>query len=130
LKADYKDKILLFFDEVCELCSWFIQFVSKKDKKSLFLFSPLQGKTAKKYLDLKEIQSLSSFIVLKDNKLYREGEALKLILKNLYPTWSFFLLLIPPFFINKVYRFIAKRRYSWFGIRKDKSLPFKNSLLP
>ena len=124
--------MILFFDEVCELCSWFIQFVSRRDKKKSFLFAPLQGETAKKHLDLKDIQNLSSIVVLKENKLYKEGQALKVILKNLYPYGSFLLAITPPFLVNKIYHFIAKRRYRWFGTRKEKSFPphFKKSLLP
>lgn len=132
-----KNKIIIFFDEVCELCSRFIQFVSKRDKKKVFLFAPLQGETAKQRLDLKDIQTLNSIAVLKDGGVYREGRALKLILKNLYPYTfflRFFLLwLNPPFFLNRVYRFIAKRRYDWFGKKEKKGEPppdLKKSLLP
>ena len=127
-----KDQILLFFDENCELCSQFIQFISKRDKKKIFLFASLQGETAKKHLDLKDIQNLSSMVVYKKNNLYREGQALKLILRNLYPYGSFLLIIIPSFLVNKIYHFIAKRRYHLFGKRIDKSFPshLKKSLLP
>ena len=116
------NEIILFFDGVCELCFWFIEFVSKRDKKKVFLFTPLQGETAKEHLDLKDIQSLSSIVVLKENKLYREGQALKVIFKSLYP-YSLFLLLwlMPPFLLNKVYHFIAKKRYRWFGRKENKN---------
>ena len=122
---------MLFFDETCELCFRLLLFVSKRDKKKLFLFAPLQGQTAKKYLELKDIENLSSLLVLKEAQLYREAQALKLILKQLYP-YSFLLLgLIPSFLQNKMYRFIAKRRYQWFGKRETGMLSseFKNSLL-
>ena len=127
-----KDQILLFFDVNCELCSQFIQFASKRDKKKIFLFTPLQGETAKKHLDLKDIQNLSSIVVYKENKLYREGQAVKLILRNLYPYRSFLLIIIPSLLVNKIYHFIAKRRYHLFGKRNEKSFPphIKKSLLP
>ena len=126
-----KEKIILFFDETCELCSRFIQFVSKRDKNNFFLFAPLQGQTAKKHLELKDIENLSSLFVLKEAKLYREEQALKLILKKLYPYSSLLLGLIPSFLQNKMYRFIAKRRYQWFGKRETGVLSsdLNNSLL-
>ena len=125
-------QILLFFDENCELCSKFIQFISKKDKKKIFLFAPLQGETSKKHLDLKDIQNLSSIVVYKENKLYREGQALKLISRNLYPYRSFLLIITPSFLVNRIYHFIAKRRYHLFGKRNEKSFPshLRKSLLP
>ena len=124
--------MILFFDELCELCSQFIQFISKRNKTGVFLFAALQGETAKKHLELKDIQNLGSLVVLKESKLYREGEALKVILKKLYPSAYFLLALVPPFFLNKMYRFIAKRRYRWFGktAKEGFSEEIKKSLLP
>ena len=127
-----KNQMILFFDEACELCSQFIQFVSKRDIKQIFLFAPLQGETAKKHLELKDLQNLSSIVVLKENKLYREGKAFKIILESLYPYWSFLLRISPSLLVNKIYRLIAKRRYHWFGTRKKETFPshLNKSLLP
>ena len=115
------DKTILFFDGVCEFCSRFVAFVLKRDQKKDFLFSALQGETAKKYLELKDIQSLKSIVVFEKGRLFKESRALKVIFKKLYPRSSFLMVLIPEFIFDKLYQFIAERRYGWFGKKNYKA---------
>jgi predicted DCC family thiol-disulfide oxidoreductase YuxK len=37
---------IIFFDGVCSLCNAFIDFLIKRDKKSVLRYAPLQGRTA------------------------------------------------------------------------------------
>ena len=115
------DKTIIFFDGVCEFCSRFVAFVLKRDKKKDFLFSTLQGEAAKKYLDTKDIQSLKSIVVFEKGRLFKESQALKVIFKKLYPHSSFLMVLIPGFIFDKLYQFIAERRYHWFGKKNYKA---------
>ncbi|MBC6415554.1 MAG: DUF393 domain-containing protein [Bdellovibrionales bacterium] len=114
-----KDKTIIFFDGLCELCSRFVNFVLKRDKNEFFLFTSLQGETAKKYVSSKDIKNLKSIIVFEKGDLFKESRALKIIFKKLYPRISFFMFFIPPFIFNIFYRWIAKRRYNWFGKREQ-----------
>jgi predicted DCC family thiol-disulfide oxidoreductase YuxK len=41
---------LVFYDGECGLCDFIVSFLLKKDKERVFLFAPLQGKTAQKKL--------------------------------------------------------------------------------
>ena len=41
---------LVFYDGNCGLCDKVVQFVFKEDKQQLFVFAPLQGETASRYL--------------------------------------------------------------------------------
>ena len=110
-----KDKNIIFFDGVCELCDWFINFIFKRDTKQQFLYTPLQGETAKALLKSEDFKSLKSIIFFKQGSILKESPALKAIMKKLYPRSAFLLSLFPNFIFNLFYRFMAKRRYAFFG---------------
>ena len=114
-----KSKNIIFFDGVCELCDWFVNFIFKRDTKKQFLYAPLQGKTAQTYVNKEDTQGLKSIIFFTEGKLLKESPALKSIMKKLYPRWTFFFVLLPDFIFNLFYRFIAKRRYTFFGKKEN-----------
>ncbi len=41
---------LVLFDGVCNLCNSSVQFIIRNDKKNVFLFAPLQGKTGQEII--------------------------------------------------------------------------------
>ena len=53
-------KIIIFYDDNCVLCSHSIQFLIKRDIQKQFLFSPLQGKLAKRLIDPNYIKKLEN----------------------------------------------------------------------
>ncbi|MDE0091903.1 MAG: DUF393 domain-containing protein [Oligoflexia bacterium] len=114
-----QDKNIIFFDGVCELCDWFVNFVFKRDSKKQFLYAPLQGETAKIHLKKEDSQGLKSIIFFNHGTVLKESPALKAIMKKLYPRWAFLLSLFPNFIFNLFYRFIAKRRYTFFGKKES-----------
>lgn len=109
------DKNIIFFDGKCNLCDRFINFVFKRDCKKQFLYAPLQGQTAKQYLKTKELKNLQSIIVLQKELILKETSAIKAIMKELYPRLSILFSILPSAFFNLFYRFIAKKRYAFFG---------------
>ena len=112
-------KTLIFFDGLCEMCDRFIQFVFKKDHKKQFLYSPLQGETAKRLLNEQDISQLKSMVVCQKGLILRESQAVKAILRKLYPSLGVILLGFPDFLANVLYRQIAQRRYQWFGKKTE-----------
>ena len=110
-----KDKNIIFFDGVCELCDWFVNFIFKRDSKKQFLYAPLQGETAQTYLKAEDIQGLKSIIFFNQGVILKESPALKAIMKKLYPRLAFVTILFPSVIFNLFYRFMAKRRYAFFG---------------
>ena len=117
---------LIFFDGQCNLCDRFVKFVFKRDFKRQFLYAPLQGQTAKQYLENEDIKSLKSIIFLKKGMALKEAQAIQAIFKLLYPPWSIVISVLPPWFFNFFYRFIAKRRYSFFGKKSTLYQPSKD----
>lgn len=118
-----KDKSLILFDGVCNLCNHSVQFIIKHDKKQQFLFAPLQGETAKNIIDYYNIntQEIDSIILYQPDKgvSFKSTAALKIAAKLSFPVKLMAFFLVVPYFLrNWVYDFIAKSRYQWFG-RKD-----------
>ena len=109
-------KNIIFYDDNCVLCNHSIQFLIKKDLQNQFVFAPLQGKLAKKSIDLIYIKKLDSFVVLSNGNSYVKGKAVKFIIQNL-KTLSFYkwVLFIPNSILDLVYSFIGKIRYKVFG---------------
>ena len=113
-------KNIIFYDDNCVLCNHSIQFLIKKDLQNQFVFAPLQGKLAKKSIDLIYIKKLDSFVVLSNGSSYVKGRAIKFIIQNL-KTLSFYkwVLFIPNSILDLVYSFIGKIRYKVFGKSKN-----------
>ena len=122
-----KGKHLIFYDGACGLCHWIVRFLTQKDKNGLFLFSPLQGETAHKFLSNKKLLFAAETIILmlffqnskKRKPLYFATAALR-ILWLLGGRWRIlgFLSFMPPFFFNWIYRWIARHRFQWFSKKK------------
>lgn len=119
-----KDKQLILFDGVCNLCNNSVLYVIKRDKTNTFLFAPLQSLTGQEIIkefniDTTNIDSILLFNA-NNRKIYSKSSAALHIAKSLsFPTrlLSVFLI-IPNFMRNWVYDFIAKNRYKWYG-KKD-----------
>ena len=113
-------KKIIFYDDNCVLCNHSIQFLIKKDLQNQFLFAPLQGKLAKKLIDLIYIKKLDSFVVSSNCNSYVKGKAIKFVINNL-ETLSFYkwVLFIPNPILDLAYSFIGKIRYKVFGKSKN-----------
>ena len=121
-----ENKPILFFDGHCNLCNGFIDFLVRHDKAQNVLVASLQGETAKKRLPEARIQELSSVILLdtsgkihtKSSAIFRIAWAVGGLFLLLTPFW-----LLPRFFTNWIYDFVAINRYRWFGRRESCRLP-------
>lgn len=115
------DRKVIVFDGNCSLCSWWVDFVIKRNKKKDFLFCALQSKTGQKISThfLKNEKSLESVIFIDHSKLYLESSAALHIFKYLDGPWKFFFVFIsfPKFIRNFIYRIIARNRYKWWKKR-------------
>ncbi len=118
-----KDKKLILFDGVCNLCNSSVQFVIKHDKKNRFMFTALQSEIGKKIIehfniDTNKVDSILLYTPAK-GIVAKSTAALEVASKLGFPTNALSLFLIIPTFIrNWFYDFIAKNRYKWYG-KKD-----------
>lgn len=121
-------KQLILFDGVCNLCNSSVQFVIKNDKKDKFMFAPLQSEVGKQIIEKFNVDTSKTDSILlysKEKDLKSKSTAALLVAKQLgFPIniWSVFLL-VPAFFRNWVYDYIAKNRYKWFGKKEACMIP-------
>lgn len=122
-------KSIILFDGVCNLCNASVNFIIKHDKQKQFLFASLQSDAAKEILlqfPLKKID-LTSIILIKDEVYYDKSTAALLVfkqLKGIYK-WPYFFTIIPKKIRDRLYLYISKNRYNWFGKQNTCLIPSK-----
>lgn len=118
-------KGIVFFDGVCGLCNRLVDLLMRKDRKNIFLYAPLQGASAAKYIPAIHTGDLKTVVYLKDDKMYFKSDAILQILADLGGAWKFFSVfkIVHRPLRNWVYDLIAKRRYKWFDQRESCRIP-------
>ena len=118
---------IIFFDGVCNLCNWSVQFIIKHDKKSIFSFASLQSDFAKKRLAHANGQDIiySSVVYCYNDLILTRSDAILKIIEGLNGYWRFLSVLkvVPKSWRDGVYDVIANNRYRWFGKRHKCMLP-------
>lgn len=123
-----KDKKIILFDGVCNLCNASVQFVIKRDTKDVFRFVPLQSDLGNKILNHIGInrEQTDSIVLYEPGKayFYKAEAALKIINEfgGLYYLLNI-LQIFPKFISNAVYDYIAKNRYRWYGKQESCMMP-------
>lgn len=117
-------KHLVFYDGECGLCDFIVQNIIKRDARNQFVFAPLQGETAGRFLkDLPdEYKNLETMILIEhydseDPKLYVRGKAAfrtfwLLGLPYSLLGWGSFL---PAFLYDWGYNLVARNRHRLFS---------------
>jgi predicted DCC family thiol-disulfide oxidoreductase YuxK len=124
------NKKIILFDGVCNLCNSAVQFVIQHDKKDVFRFVALQSEIGQEILNHIGINQMNiDSIILYEPGVayyYKSSAALE-IAKNLGGFWHLGTIfkIIPTGFSNKIYDYIAKNRYKWFGKMESCMLPTK-----
>ena len=123
-----KNKKVIIFDGVCNLCNYSVLKVIKYDKKNTFIFAALQSKSGQEIINYLKIDmsKIDSIILYEPGVSYdiKATAALK-ILKDFGGIWfltqTFFV--FPEGLRNFIYDFIAKNRYKWFGKKESCMIP-------
>jgi len=132
-----KNKKIILFDGVCNLCNDAVLKTIKFDKKNSFLFTSLQSKTGQEIINhLKiDVSKIDSIILYEPSISYdiKSTAALK-IMTTFGGLWflAHLFLLLPEGFRDLVYDYIAKNRYRWFGKKESCMIPtqeLKNKFL-
>ena len=93
----------------------------------IFKFASLQSDTGQKLFELNGLSGnyMETVVYLRDNQVFQESSAILEILRDLGGIWKVLIIisLIPNSIRDRIYRFIAKRRYSIFGKRETCLLP-------
>lgn len=128
------EKKIVFFDGHCNLCNAWVDWLMRRDRLEVLNYASLQGETARKILGSVSAEP-TTIIYFRHGQRFVESTAVLRILSDLGGFWklSKILLFIPPGLRDRVYRWLARRRYQIFGRRETCRLPTekeKHRLLP
>ncbi|MGQ0635045.1 MAG: thiol-disulfide oxidoreductase DCC family protein [Planctomycetaceae bacterium] len=117
---------IVFFDGVCGLCNYWVDFVLTRDRQARFRFSPLQGELARERLHIRPEEPLNSIVLVDSSGICRKSAAVARILRGLPGPWpiaGWLLWVIPRPLRDLGYDFVARNRYRWFGQKEACRLP-------
>ncbi|PHS05527.1 MAG: thiol-disulfide oxidoreductase [Kordia sp.] len=125
-----KNKKIILFDGVCNLCNSSINYVIDHDKQDVFRFVSLQsdlGETIQEYLGI-ENKSLDTIILyVPDEAYYIKSTAALKIMNEFSGHWKLTqaFLVLPSSIRDLVYNYVAKNRYKWYGKEENCRIPTK-----
>ena len=123
-----KDKKIILFDGVCNLCDSTVQFLIKNDEKDVFRFTAIQSEIGQEIINKIGIDTTKtdSIILYEPGRAYYfKAEAAIRIASELggfYTLMKGFLIL-PASINNVVYDFVARNRYKWYGKKDNCMIP-------
>ncbi len=113
---------IILFDGICNLCNSAVNFLLKHDKKKQFRFISLQSDEGKFFIRKYKIPAnIDSVLLIKSSHVYFESDATVEIAALLNFPWNLMRIIkfIPRKVRDKIYRWVAKNRYNWFGKRES-----------
>lgn len=122
------EPVIVCFDGVCNVCSWWVTFLVPKDRKGVFRFAALQSETGQRLLQKYGLSptDFESMLVVEGERTYFKSDAIIRVLIGLPWYWSwqgYTLKLIPRFIRDAFYGWFARNRYRWFGKKEQCMLP-------
>ncbi|AIQ11743.1 thiol-disulfide oxidoreductase DCC [Paenibacillus durus] len=117
--ADTEEASIVLIDGVCHLCGWLTTFIIPRDPEGRFRFAPLQSDIGRKLLEKGGLDAhrLDTVVLIEKGRYYTESAAALRILRRLRFPWPavYLFIAVPAPLRNKLYRYVAKNRYRWFG---------------
>ena len=118
---------IILFDGVCNFCNNTVNFVIRRDPKSIFKFATLQGTVAQQILKSHRLDNaeMNSFVLIENDKIYIKSTAALRVCRRLKGLWPLMygFIIVPKLIRNGIYNWIAKNRYTWFGKKEVCMIP-------
>ncbi len=123
---------IILYDDICNFCCYWIDFIRVRDRNNIFKFAALQSEEGRKFSDKHNlsISNFDSVILISQNKIFEKSSAVFEIIKHLN-SWVklFYPVKVLPISINDFfYDLIAKNRFKFFGKKKVCSISAKNEI--
>ena len=123
-----KDKKIVLFDGVCNLCDNTVQLIIRRDKKDVFRFVQLQSELGQQIIEHIGVDTTKTdSIILYEPGVayyYKAQAALRIAaqLGRWYSLLGAFKIL-PDALNNSVYDYVARNRYKWYGKKDECMIP-------
>ena len=118
---------MIVFDGVCVLCSRSAAFVLAHDRQKQFRFATLQSATGRALLVRHGLdpEDPDSLLLAHGAAGYANSDAIIRVLMAFGGAWRLVALfrLVPHLLRDRLYRWIARNRYRWFGRREACMVP-------
>jgi predicted DCC family thiol-disulfide oxidoreductase YuxK len=123
-----KNKKLILFDGVCNLCNNAVLKIIRQDKNDIFLFTSIQSNVGKNIInelgiDISKIDSIVLYIP--GGNYFVKSEAVFKIANEFKGAWKIIQIfrIFPDFLNNLFYDLVARNRYRWFGKKEECMIP-------
>ena len=122
-----QQRSLVLFDGLCNLCDATVHFIIDRDPSGQFVFAPIQSPTGQALtarFGLSGTDVNSVILVQGERYDIRSTAALEIArrLSGLWPLCYAFIV-VPRPIRDWLYRWVARNRYRWFGMRDSCRLP-------
>lgn len=118
---------VIVFDGVCALCSRWVRFLLRFDRRGRYRFAAMQGTHGRGLLQQHGLDPDDplSFLLLEDGQAWTDTDAILRVLGGLGGVWRITTLLraVPRAWRDVAYRALARNRYRWFGRHDHCYLP-------
>jgi predicted DCC family thiol-disulfide oxidoreductase YuxK len=114
---------LLIFDGHCVLCSNGVRWMLDRDPGGVTRFAAIQTPVPRaiyRHYDL-DADAFDTFMVLADGKPYTRWSATLAAARTMRAPWSWLGWIgriVPDFIGNRLYDWVQRNRFSWFGTRE------------
>ncbi|MGH8783015.1 thiol-disulfide oxidoreductase DCC family protein [Paraburkholderia sp.] len=119
--------MILVFDARCLLCSSWVRFLLKRDRRKVFRFASMQSPAGEALLKAAglSVENLETLLLVDGEQSYRHTAAILRIAHQLGGAWRLLWLgwLVPAPIRDAAYRFVARNRYRIFRRREQCFLP-------
>ena len=111
---------LLLYDGECALCSASVQFVLQHDPEGQFRFASLQSELGQQHLQHHQIDrhTIDSLVLIEaSGACFLRSEAALRVAMRLRKPWAWLAAFrcLPVSWRDRVYDFVARHRFRWFG---------------
>ncbi|QJD83404.1 thiol-disulfide oxidoreductase DCC family protein [Cohnella herbarum] len=124
------EPIILLIDGQCNLCHWITRFVIKRDPTAKFRFASLQSDRGRMLLKSGKLSTtdLDTFVMIDNGRYYTKSSAALRVCRKIGGAWGLLYggMVVPRAIRDKVYEFIARHRYRWFGYNESCLIPTEN----
>ena len=122
-----KNRHIIVFDGLCNLCSGFLQFVYKRERKQIFKYAWIQEESGKQIMDLLNLpgEKSDTIVLIDEGIAYTKSTAFLRISTYLKYPWPLLNIgyLLPLFIRDSIYDWVAANRYKWFGKKAACMIP-------
>ena len=119
--------MIIVFDGECVLCSGWVRFLLRFDRKRVFRFAAMQSPAGRAFLDHAglRVDRLETLLLVDGDRDFRQTAAIFRILHGLGGVWrlAWIAWVIPAPIRDALYRWVARNRYRIFGRRETCYLP-------